>query len=239
MSSIVEKLSTRGYWRTEIRPTDFHEKHVPSLALLERSVRAAVVELRGWDFPHLGNESLLLDSQNSIGSDTDWRVHVETWRAFLSGQFVHRGGLWVDWMDQDFLFGKEPNWKPASQLPIVDCIWSLTERFEFAARLSQTEMGAEGMAIRVSFTGLKGRTLRGDHPRRHWGGFYSPATLSEFVFERTLSRADLLATASELAVEASQELFGFFGYQAETRILRDIQAELSDKPGRKQSAREA
>lgn len=226
MTEITEKLASRGYWRTEIRPTAFTASRVESLSVLREAVRAARVELRGWDFPHLKEDDLIPDSVDSIGNEIDWRVHVEVWRAFLSGQFVHRAGIWVDWMDQDFLAKVQSDWKPSVALPIVDSLWALTERFEFAARYSQTPAGDDPMSVSISLHGLAGRSLLGDHHGRRWFGNYGPAKVTEFRFEQTLSRQELLSSAGKLAITAASKLFALCGYEANEGVLESIQGEL-------------
>lgn len=223
---LIEKLASRGYWRVEIRPTDFVDRRVPSTKVLQKAIEKARVEMRGWDFPHIDRSWDLPESQSSIGVDTDWSSHVETWRAFLSGQFVYRGGVWTDWLDQHHFGGGGQKWKPGTGMPIVSSLWSLTEFCEFAARLSQTEAGGDSMFVELSFHGLKGRVLFGDHERRAWFESYGPAKLNDFVFSRTLSRAELISTAAKIAVSCAAELFEAFGWQASTELLDSIQSEL-------------
>lgn len=225
-AEIITKLAARGYWRAEIRPADYVERRLGSLGELQRAIEKARVELRGWDFPHIGKAWGLPDNQKSVGVDTDWSAHVETWRAFLSGQFVFRGGIWTDWMDQHHFGQPDRRWKPGTTLPIVSTLWSLTECFEFAARYSQTSAGGDPMFIDVSFHGLKGRVLFGDHERRVWFDSYGPALLNEFAFSRTLPRTELLSTAAELARTAATELFAAFGYEAHPGLLEEVQKEL-------------
>lgn len=228
---VAEKLTTRGYWRVETRPAEYVERRVPSLADLKRAIEKSRVELRGWDFPHIGKAWDLPDSQTSVGVDTDWSSHVETWRAFLSGQFVFRGSIWTDWLDQHHFSGVPDKWKPGSSLPLVSSLWSLTEFLEFAARYSQTAAGADPMVIDVSLHGMKGRVLVGDHDRRVWFDAYGPARVDSFVFSRTIARTELISTAAQLACMAAEELFMLFGYEPHPGLLEEIQKELLERRG--------
>lgn len=230
-TSIKDKLEQRGYWRVEIHPTDYKERRFESRKQLQAAVEKARVELRGWDFPHIERNWDLPQSQKWIGIDVDWHVHVEMWRAFLSGQFVYRGGVWVDWLDQDMFGRPHPKWSPRSTLPIVGSIWTLLEFIEFAARWSQTEGGGDQMAVNISFHGLEGRLLYGDHERRAWFHDYGPAKVNDFTFERVVARTELLANAKAQAAVAAQELFDLFGYEAEAGIIASIQDELLSKKG--------
>jgi hypothetical protein len=223
---VKAKLAERGYWRVEVRPVDYVERRVPSIRVLQRAIERARVELRGWDFPHLERRWELPASQSYIGMDTDWSVHVEVWRAFLSGQFVYRGGVWTDWVDQHVFGGHGLDWRPKQGMPIVSSLWSITEFYEFAARYSQTEAGDDGMYVAVSFHGLEGRRLFGDHERRVWFDNYGPARLDTFEHARQLSRSELISEAPRLAVTCSAEFFSVFGYEAGPELLDSIQAEL-------------
>lgn len=226
MSQTVAKLlETRGYWRFEMRPTEFVEKRIASTAALQRCIEQARVELRGWDFPHIGRTWDLPESQSWVGLEVESGTHVEIWRAFLSGQFVYRGGVWTDWLDRNWV-RPTSDWEPSTRLPIVSSLWSITEFFEFAARFSQTDCGAESSHLTLSFHGLKERRLVGDHDRRVWFEAYGPARMQEFSFSRTMSRVDIVATAREVARAATQELFAVFGYTPHPGLLGSIQDEL-------------
>jgi hypothetical protein len=184
------------------------------------------VELRGWDFPHVGRSWELPESQDWVGVETDWSNHVEIWRAFRSGQFVFRGGIWTDWLDQHHFGSSGQEWKPGEGMPIVSALWSATEFWEFAARYSQTEAGDDQMYIEVSFSKLRGRVLFGDHEQRAWFRNYGPARMDSFTFAREISRAELISDARRLAVTCAADLFAVFGYEPNLELLVSIQSEL-------------
>jgi hypothetical protein len=224
--TVTSKLEERGYWRVEVRPLTYLEQRVESTQVLQRAIEKGRVELRGWDFPHIGRSWDLPESQKWVGVETDWSMHVEIWRAYLSGQFVYRGGVWTDWLDQDEFRASGRNWEARQGMPLVSSLWSITEFWEFAARYSQTEAGDDRMFVEVSFHGMKGRELFGDHERRVWFHNYGPARMDSFVFAKELSRAELIADAPKLAVTCATELFAAFGYQPGHELLESIQSEL-------------
>lgn len=226
MTTILDKLSERGYWRVELRPVQYQERRVSSLKVLRSAVETSGVELRRWGFPHIDRNWPLPESQVSVGQETNRGVHVEVWKAFLSGQFVYRGGIWTDWLDQD-LFGRaRTDWVPGQFLPIVSTLWSLSEFFEFAARYAQTPCGADYLHIELTLNGLEGRYLKGDHDRRHWFEDFGPARLKAFSFTRALSRTELISTSSQLALETATELYGLFGWHTGPDFLAPLQEEL-------------
>lgn len=228
---VKEKLGERGYWRVEVRPVQYNAQRVDTASALRRLIETARVQLRGWDFPHIGQNWDLPDSQSSIGIETDWSSHVELWRAYVSGQFVYRGGVWSDWMDQDhFPVVRMPR-QPQRGVGIVDSLWSITEYFEFAARWSQTDAGDDGMLVRVSFRGLNGRELFGDHERRIWSRNYGPSRMESFVFQRELTRAELIADSAVIAIGCASDFLAVFGYEPGPELLREIQSELLNRRG--------
>lgn len=223
---LKDKLDSRGYWRVEIRPVVYRDRRVPSPRVLQRAIERARVELRGWDFPHIGRSWELPEHQSWIGVETDWSVHVELWRAYVSGQFVYRGGVWTDWLDQHIFGNTGEQWKPKQGMPLVSSLWSITEFYEFAARYSQTEAGDDAMFVGVSFHGMKGRVLFGDHERRRGFHHYGPARMDTFEFPRELSRSELISDAPKIAMACAAELFAAFGYEPGGELLESLQSEL-------------
>ena len=129
---LIEKITSRGYWRVVIRPTEFSAERVKDIAALGPLVAANVVSLRGWNFPHVARTG------SSIGPDfienqSEWNGYLEVWRFFQSGQFYVLRGMRSDWMLEDH--GK--------LLWTVHALYTFTEIFEFAARLATTAAGGE------------------------------------------------------------------------------------------------
>lgn len=222
-NAILEKLSSRGFWRVEIRPITFQSDRIAGIRDLRELIDRARVELRGWDFPHRPQDWGVPESLDWIGHGIDWSVHVEVWRAYRSGQFVYRGGVWTDWLDQA-LFGTSGfDVDPGQALPIIDSLWSLTEYYEFAARWAQSQAGEDKMRIEVSFHGLEGRELLGDDRRRHWSGPLGPAKAETFRSFEVVERARLVSEPRKLAVNCASALFEAFGYAPSQGLLESMQ----------------
>jgi hypothetical protein len=112
-----------------------------------------------------------------IEQATDWEHHVETWRLYQSGQFIHYAAFSDDWRDQSGLWPPDGTWKAGMWLGIGATIYRFTEVFEFAARFAQTAAGDETMAIRIDTVGIAARQFYVDNPsvltqattaRRNW-----------------------------------------------------------------------
>lgn len=224
MTTLAEKIRTRGYWRFVLRPADFDPERV-AYAELEHLLRRAAVSLRGWDFPHFNREGLVR-GQDFVGSETDWDHHVESWRFYQSGQLVFLGGMKLDWADQSS-WGA-PEWIPTDHplLGVVESLWTLTEAFELAARLSTTKAGSDSLVIEVEAGCLKGRELFVDDQRRGALLHSHIATLDTFTKQHELDRDELLADVDGAARAAARDLFARFGWSAPDESLQSGQAEL-------------
>lgn len=223
MTETLEKVRSRGHWEVTIRPTNFIEKRVPNVLDLRRIVERASVQLRGWDYPHVEANNRANPGVDWMGDEVDWDQYIEFWRLYQSGLFFHTFAMHEDWQDQA-RWGKDAKWQAGEVLLFLSTLFTFTEIFAFAARLSSTEAGDEQMHISVSVKGLSGRRLFNDA-----GGFpfrSGPATVAEFTFESDYSRAELLSGARDLALQPAIELFRRFGEDFQPETLRGLQEKL-------------
>lgn len=226
MTDLLKKIQSRGHWRVNIRPTVFKKDRIPEISKLFPVVERCSVSLRGWDFPHIDRRNQPHIDLDWVGQEIDWEHHLELWRVYQSGQFVHVGGLWNDWRDRSELWPAEQGWKAGAVLHVLDTTWRFIEIFEFAARLSQTECGDDRMVIAVTVSGLDGRMLLLDSSRRvPFLGEYK-AQIEALPYEVEVSRADLIAAPREHALEPTKRLFERFGWTVGPEMLRSLQAEL-------------
>ncbi len=221
---IVAKVRSRGYWRFTIRPASFTPDRLP-FDQLEGIVRRHAVSLRGWDFPHFEKSGLIYGS-DFVGSKTDWAHHIETWRIYQSGQFVHLFAMDVDWAEQSW-FGTEPGRPEGPVLGVTDAVWTVTEAFEFAARLATTPAGGDDrMVLSVEAGGLDGRLLYVDDRRRAPLSEDYRARISSYTSDCEVTRDELIATPDDFALEAIHDLFLRFGWRANRETLRSVQENL-------------
>ena len=59
-------------------------------------VDANRVSARGRDFPYVDYCDVRRRGQNWVGQETAFGHHLEAWRLYRSGQFVHLSGIWID-----------------------------------------------------------------------------------------------------------------------------------------------
>jgi hypothetical protein len=221
----LEKIRSRGYWDLAVRPAVFEKARVDTPMRLEPILRRAHVALRGWDFPHVHNSPFDF-GEDWIGQTVDWECYVEQWRVFQSGLFAFVGGFWLDWNDQTS--NRRRIWVPDRPiLSVRDVIYRHTELFEFAHRLSATELGGETMVVEGSLNGLAGRSLWFESGSG--AAFHRPRTtqMKEWTFRREVRAGELATGARDLALEQCRQLFARFGWDASIGVLRSHQEALN------------
>jgi hypothetical protein len=229
----LQKITTRGYWSVRIRPEIYAPDFDLSYENLEAAVRTSVVNLRGWDLPHID----LHESPSRIGDFVEQQIafshYIELWRAYRSKQFGFIKGMQEDWFDQEpALFRPAiPDWKPGAIFVPDDAIFRLVEIFEFAARWA-TAMGIKGaVVIDIRLEKLQERALRTIGSSR-LGRFHSPKVCKapRWAWRRPeaspIPVADLLSSTRDLAAGAAVSLFELFRWDVRPDTIKEIQSEL-------------
>lgn len=227
MSSLLDKIKSRGYWRVVIRPQTFAEKRIAEITELYPIIQNTSVTIRGWDFPHLDTHSQTHIDIDWIGQESEWEIFLEIWRFYQSGQFIDVAGMHEDWYDQRRSIPPAlENWRPGLILGIGNTLFRFTEIFEFAARLAMTQAGDDSMHIEVTVNNLAGRKLWVDSPNRTPMFHDYSASIGELPYRIELPRTELIAAPRELALKPAIELFRRFGWNPSQDILRDQQKKL-------------
>lgn len=224
MSKLLNKIRSRGYWEVIIRPTSFIENRVPDISGLYSLVANRAVLLRGWGYPEVQEETRLLTDSDWVGQELEWEEYLEIWRLYQSGQFVHIFGMEEDWRDQSTVWANAAP-KPGEILGLGNALFTYTEIFEFAARLSLTDASDQTMHIAITVNGLRGRSLVDQRPGA-WPLHCVPANLDSHPFKKDVPQAELIANAWELALEPASELFHRFEVDFSKGTLRALQAKL-------------
>lgn len=220
MNDLLQKIHSRGYWRVVIRPGEFVEKRVQNIAQLPPILKQAAVRFRGWDFPHVKGESVVIGLDH-ISQEFEWDDYLEILRFYQSGQFVHISGMVEDWIDRGRL-GIEP--LPDKWLGVFGTVFRFTEIFELASRLALSEVGHHHMHIEIKLADLVGRILSLPVGFVAFGSY--SASIQEFPQRFDIPQAELIGRNRELAIEAAAELFRRFGWDPDTSFLRERQDEL-------------
>lgn len=221
MSEITARIKSAGYWLVAIHPAKFVANRVANILDLEPILSRCLVDVRGWNFPHIDRHNPIVPNSDFIQQETEWEHHAERWRFYQSGQFSILRAMPYDWRDRSGWWPPDKPWKRGSQLGVGDALLTFYEVFELAARLSNTEAGDDHMRISVEVGGIKDRVLVVDDQRRYDFSGTFPAEVDVLRFNWELSRTELLAAAPELAVGAAPELFARFNRQLGPDLLRD------------------
>ncbi len=212
--SLRDKIKESPHWRVVIRPGAFIEERIKTLADCWRVIESCRVSLRGWDYPHIrpehrNNRDDWIESWDEYGS------HREYWRFYQSGQFLNLFAFKEDqFRDKAEEKAKADvptlnNFSPSGYLNVVPTLWTITEIFEFAARLTQQADFSDSVSISIQMVGTKDRALYISDPGRDLSRPYiaSEPTLSK---EWTVTTQELLGGASDLSLVAAEWFFERF-----------------------------
>ena len=233
---MVDTIRSLPHWRIEIRPVVYEPNAIRDIDECLRIIERAKVRFRGWDYPHLPRDrAYLAFADRSICAWVDFAGHKEFWTFFQSAQFIHLFGLKEalasNWNSQ-LRIQYEGLVRDIDEVPgfvhIGNCLWTVTEVFEFAARLCEQAVYQDRMEVGIALKGIQGFALTTD-PTRAWYNHYA-ASEAAIQGAWPLTVPDLVANRRERAVEATAWLFKRFGWlEPNLSALRDQQAELLTK----------
>jgi hypothetical protein len=206
------------HWRVNFRPSAYDPTRLKTLAECLAVLQKTRVLLRGFDFPHIPNASELVYGDTWIAGSTDFEGHVEYWRLYQSTQFLYLGAVreatqpeWGAKLRQDM------KWKAGVDIEgvpgfmsLTNVVYNVTEYFELAARLAQTEIYVDPVTITITIKGISGFMLAAEqYP--FWVGRYI-AREGELRYVETFSPADLISSAADHALHCTLWFFERFGW---------------------------
>jgi len=219
---INTKIRSRGHWVVHIRPVDFQETRVPNINALFSILQNYRVELLGWDYPHYDYNSSPSIGENWITSASQFQHYLEEWILLQSGYFYDLRCIPSDWQDISQFWPADQSWKPGTRLGIVNTLTTLREIFEFASRLSMTELGAENMFIKIDLNRIKGRCIHIDtYNRTPFSRAYKASIDSYQIFSGEIARKDLITRSTEIALQSASDLFNRFGWETTAGYLNE------------------
>lgn len=184
-------------------------------------VRARAVDLRGWDFPHVGERRDLEVKLDHIFQETDWEHHLDAWAMFRSGQFTILRGYIYDWRDQSRMWPSASFSKQTATIDPIETFHRMVELFEFALRITSYLEPTAELCVELTDRGLaqrRSRTSGLDYLDRIGGG---RATIDEYPQSYTCTRGELLAEPVAPAIDFTRALFGVFDHDVPADLLRD------------------
>jgi hypothetical protein len=224
-SSTLEKIQSRGYWHVITRPDTFSQERFAYKDLFPLVQRLAV-DLHGDDFPNVLPECSPIRGRDFISQEIEAGQFLEAWKIYQSGQFLHYSGMVDDWLDQGGWLQPPEGWQAGEKLAVEEVVRQFTGIFVFASRLALTDAYVQDnyVHINVLIKGLQGRKLYISSPRKVPLRWNYQADIAEYPYEIRLQRAELIANAASLVLQASKEFFYRLGWEASLASLESTQA---------------
>ena len=199
-------MSAGDHWRVRIFPTHHEGKRVESLRDAKEIVDKSQVRLRGWYYPHIDREGIV-PGDGWVESSGDFRGHLEYWRFYLSGQYLHLMAYPED--EEDTTAQRLP--PGVRGLEVVTTVYRFTEIFTFASRLATKGILDPGATVSVTLSGTEGRQLFFYEAGRYLSLDYR-CRVPSLTVERSVAASDLMARADEIAIDASVHVLERFGW---------------------------
>lgn len=212
------------HWRVRLHSDQYLQHRLPKLADCQRAVESSQVRLRGWYYPHVSrHEGSWERGHDWIGNHVDFRSHLEYWRMFQSGQFVHLLGVremldnsWEEKLRSQFM-GECPPPAPTGFINVQNALCLFTEILEFAARLTELGVLDGQVSLDLSLNGVNGVALTTD-PERYWSSCYR-TRLQIIAKISKWPAAELIAGRKELAIDLLFWFFERFGWDNPPRSV--------------------
>lgn len=222
------------HWRVNFRAVEKYEKElIPSLSDCFELIEHTKVRLRGWDYPHLSYQPNERNyGSNWVASWSNFMGLLEYWRLYQSGQFLHLFSIkevanpsWKKDLEAATKFHLQHitdiDWSVVPGfIDIINFLYTVTEIFEFAARLCQKDLYRGTITISIHLKNVSGFLLTVDERSRLWRRYY--ATSENILGHSWNLRSDVLvASSSEQSFKATAWFFERFGWTDPTGLKKD------------------
>ena len=212
-----------------ILPLPYRRDRMEDIGEAWQVVKKAQVNLRGWPFPWLtegarddqGDEK----GNNYVGAWLGWTreagKYKESWHFYLSGQLAHYATLMEDAVG-----------KYRRKIETIGLLYTITEYYEFAARLAEQGIIDQVALIEVALRNADGYRLFTQHGMLSpYQSFYEHTTSNpQIEFERKVGRQTLLSSPREPALKDAVRIMQQFGFkEPPIRILAEEQRKLLER----------
>lgn len=218
---IIQRIQKQGYWIFRFYPKTANAQ-LFNLPQTHDIVEKNTILLRGWDYPHLPNNPK--NSGLTVGDDyyqgtVDWQEHIELWRMYQSGQFIHYTSLREDWFAcNPWYEGKIPV-QPGTALNVIgSLIYQITEFFLFLENiLVNTKKYPEGVHVEITLGNTKNRQLWLDENvhRIPLSGVYK-AGIENIKYKQDFVSEDILGNSAQTAISVCDYFLQRFGWNHST-----------------------
>jgi hypothetical protein len=207
------------HWRVNFKPSVYNKSTIPTIARCIELVQQNAVQLRGWEYPYLSSKAEQRQLGNNwIASWSDFMGHMEYWRLYQSGQFIHLFSVYEAAPEHRKKLQStaashinRSDWdKVPGFIHIRNFLFTLTEIYEFASRLSEEGIYQDKVNISIELKNIEGFVLTTDWDRA-WSNYY-PATQAILAFKATYPATTLVYESAELALQTTIWFFERFGW---------------------------
>jgi hypothetical protein len=231
LEKLLEEIKFKGYWKIEIRPTKFDKNRITTLGNVQQLVSSNLVALRGWDYPHW-NQEKIRNVDDYVECQEDWDRHLEYWRFYQSGKFIHLVALYEDHLDLSSAMPIQypPRTPRSGYVSFVSTIYHITEIFEFAARLANKGILQPSGFISIGLYNIKDHELTTFGSRRYLPEGYVYANDKPLLIEREISQQELINKPDEHALDFITSIFERFQWnQPPRQIFSEDQKRLRER----------
>jgi hypothetical protein len=211
------------HWRINLRPAEYQEELIPTLFKCFEVIEKNKLSLRGWDYPHLSNYDTERGyGKNWVASWSDFMNNYEYWRFYQSGQFIHlmsvREATEPAWrekleanMRSHLACMRDLDWNNVPGfIDIINFVYNVTEIYEFAARLCQSQVYTGRVTIKIEIKGIRGFILAAPW-ERVWHSYYA-ANQDVLIRSSEFETDQLVAASKEKALKTITWFFERFGW---------------------------
>jgi hypothetical protein len=211
----LDAIKEKPHWHIVFHPQLFEEKRIESLDEIWRLVETCRVSLRERDYPHIYEARDKSKDWIASWGHSKWQCGY--WRFFQSAQFIHRLSLFEDGIVDRGLYPK-PHVDP------LEVLYTVTEIFEFSARLASRGIFGSALSITIEVLGIQNRMLSTTAlPQFFVFEERGPVTEAALKHCWTGPVTEFEGGSAELAVDFVARFFEAFGYQASRQMLTERQ----------------
>ena len=228
---LLQKIKSKGYWRVNIRPTEYQERRIETLSEVRALVKSCQVSFRGWDYPFWEDKDLRNEGE-FVECSIDWDRFIEYIRFYRSGQFIHVFSALEDLLDHKEMFKNRypPPTPRAGYLSVIGVVYLATEIFEFATRLASKGLLRPKAFISVQLNNMNDHQLEMFDISRMLFREYVCTSINPIVFEREVTEDELISNGDHLALDLAIEVFENFNWNDPPRqVFAEDQRKLRER----------
>lgn len=223
-TEILRKIKSKGFWEIEVRPSVYKKEHL-SLLDCQEIIEKCQIRLRGWYYPHIAHHEYgeVFNGNNFVEGLVDSLKHLEVWRMYQSGQFIHYLNFWEDWIGYA-PYGQTDNAIHTANnvKSILMTLYTVTEIFTFASRLASNKVFDNSLHISIKLKNINNRLLMFEDSFRTLYADYR-SRINEMSIIRDVTVEDILANSANIAMGVTVEIFNKFNW-----LSKDIEIAIKE-----------